>query len=297
MSKKLNPEFIQSQYKKHSLILLEEYKGRQTKHLTKCWCGQDFYSYPFNVMKDVTTRCGNHRQNVLQAQKKIGLKIGKLTIVGKEYGKRGYQVVCSCDPNRIYNMDYGKIINSKNPMCVQCYNNHLSHKYGDNLIGETNGKLTVLSLSPEKDNIGLKLICSCQCGNQYVCHAIHWRQKRIFSCGNCGIYRNGVATSYLALQIDEIISKKYKTIHNYNIIKKFNIDIFIQDYKIVVEIDNVFWHKDPIKDKIKHKKILDLYYKLLVISNKNNIPTKQEIFEAIDTLIHTDLNYVEILCK
>lgn len=111
------------------------------------------------------------------------------------------------------------------------------------------------------------------------------------TCGNCGVYRNGVKTSQLALNIHHSIDPLEEfSIHNYKTENCGNVDIFIPELNLIIEIDGAYWHKDnEEKDNNKRKRILENGYKLLTIKIGRLIPDK----EIVDKYIFDTIFYKE----
>ena len=73
----------------------------------------------------------------------------------------------------------------------------------------------------------------------------------------------------------------------------------INDCKIDIEYDGCYWHnnsdakrRDIIRDKILQKQYK---FKTLRIKSGYLIPTKQQIIDAVNDLIHNNKNYTHII--
>lgn len=72
--------------------------------------------------------------------------------------------------------------------------------------------------------------------------------------------------------------------------------LIINGNNIDLEYDGWYWHKNrQEEDKRRNYTLLNLGYKVLRIKSKCEIPTKEQIIEAIDTLINEDKHYTEII--
>lgn len=76
----------------------------------------------------------------------------------------------------------------------------------------------------------------------------------------------------------------------------FMLDILVKinDIKIDVEYDGWYWHQDKEKDNKRDKVIGKLGYKILRIRSGNLVPNKEEINDAIQKLLNTNINKIEI---
>lgn len=69
----------------------------------------------------------------------------------------------------------------------------------------------------------------------------------------------------------------------------------VNGYKIDVEYDGAYWHQDEQRDRRRDEFVKSQGYKVLRIKDGHKIPTKEQIIEAIDSLINNDYSYKEIL--
>ena len=66
--------------------------------------------------------------------------------------------------------------------------------------------------------------------------------------------------------------------------------------KIDVEYDGWYWHKDnQERDKRRNYKLLSLGYKILRIKAKREMPTKDDIKNAVNELLNNNKHYIEII--
>lgn len=69
----------------------------------------------------------------------------------------------------------------------------------------------------------------------------------------------------------------------------------IKDCKINIEYDGWYWHKNRLdKDLKRNNFLINRGYKVLRIRSKIELPTKEQIIDAIDYLVEDNHSYVEI---
>ena len=151
------------------------------------------------------------------------------------------------------------------------------------------GKLIALKNTNTKSTGGFYIWkCICDCGRYKNVHTGHLRSRNTKSCGNCGNNVNGVATSFAALSLHDMVDKDRNfTFHNY-MIKSCNtrVDIAIPSMRIIVEYDEWFWHGHHLsEDNIRYKSLLNYGWKVLQIKARNNLPTQQQLDNALFNLL------------
>ena len=70
--------------------------------------------------------------------------------------------------------------------------------------------------------------------------------------------------------------------------------VVVNDIRIDVEYDGEFWHQDKQKDRKRDEFLKSLGYKILRIKSAHNIPSIEELKNAIDILVTTNKKYTEI---
>lgn len=71
--------------------------------------------------------------------------------------------------------------------------------------------------------------------------------------------------------------------------------IEVNDIKIDVEFDGEYWHKNRTQqDCVRDKFIKSQGYKIIRIKGNRQIPTDNDIIEAVDILISTDKNWIKL---
>jgi very-short-patch-repair endonuclease len=71
----------------------------------------------------------------------------------------------------------------------------------------------------------------------------------------------------------------------------------INDCKIDIEYDGIYWHQDYQKDRRRDEFVKSCGYKILRIKSDRHIPALEEIKEKINVLVNTDKQYQEILVQ
>lgn len=131
----------------------------------------------------------------------------------------------------------------------------------------------------------------CSCGNNFTAIAYSVLTGNTKSCGNCRLKRNGVYTSYIALNLhDQIISYGYPTTkkdHNYKTENGKYIDIALPKLKIGIEYEGSYWHyKTRKRDEERYQEIIKLGWKLLIIRSSVDLPSKTRIKNRITKLLN-----------
>lgn len=71
--------------------------------------------------------------------------------------------------------------------------------------------------------------------------------------------------------------------------------IIVKDVKIDIEYDGNYWHKDECRDRKRDEFVKSQGYKILRIKGKNEVPTKEQLINAIDCLVKGNHSYTEII--
>lgn len=239
--------------------------------VAQCKCGT-IWNGIFNHLPKTCGHCDDP---------KIGDKFGRLTII-KVYPSSGggASIVCQCECGNLWT-GQAKLLRSKQvKSCGMCTN----PKIGDKFY-----KLTVCKIYIKR-NQGCSVKCKCDCGKYWKGSACFIKTGSVKSCGNCYNIRNGQKTSFKSLELDNLIQKlNYTTQHNDIIWRngkhKITIDITIPKYKIAIEYDEWVWHGNKIKqDNLRLRKIQRLGWKTLQIKAHRNLPTKQQLINALNFL-------------
>lgn len=112
------------------------------------------------------------------------------------------------------------------------------------------------------------------------------------------MYRNGTTpTSQQQIQLHKMVQQKYPSAELNYPFSLCSLDIFvcINDIKIDIEYDGWYWHQDKHKDLKRDKYLQSKNFKILRIRSGTQLPTEQELFEAIDYLVNTEHHFKEII--
>jgi hypothetical protein len=109
-------------------------------------------------------------------------------------------------------------------------------------------------ISVDSDN---KYIISCTKGHTYsITNDVLYKRVNVYNVEPCTICNKIDNFSYKELELYDFIKSIYNGVVLRNVrdvIKPYEIDIFIPDLKIGIEFNGVFWHSDRYKDKDYHK--------------------------------------------
>lgn len=70
--------------------------------------------------------------------------------------------------------------------------------------------------------------------------------------------------------------------------------IDVEGIKIDIEYDGAYWHQDAQKDRRRDYYVSSQGYKILRILGENDVPSKEEIQQAIHILLTTNKNFIKI---
>jgi very-short-patch-repair endonuclease len=241
----------------------------------QCDCGNTLDHYNFYKIKSGNTKSCGHCDDP-----KIGDKFDKLTVIKViSSPTSSCSVQCQCDCGELCG-----------PYKASCLKNGYAKSCGhcnDPKIGDKFGRLTVTEVIPSS-SYGCSVKCQCDCGKSCgPYHASTLNNGHTKSCGNCQLLRNGRATSYIAIELHDIIEKtlNQKCKHNYYINGKC-VDIVCPQLKIAVEFDGYYWHRvynDTTESEfLRDKSIKKAGYKLLRIrSGGRDIPTEKQLRKVL----------------
>ena len=104
-------------------------------------------------------------------------------------------------------------------------------------------------------------------------------------------------TSKQQLQLYEIIKEEYSNAElNYPFsLCSLDILLCVNNIKIDIEYDGWYFHQDKHKDLKRYKFLQSNGFKTLRIKSAYLLPSKQELFDAIDYLINTEHHFKEII--
>lgn len=225
-----------------------------------------------------------------------GQKFGKLTILSY-IDKRIW--LCQCDCGNICEVHGGQLKTNRTKSCG-CLRKELAKSRASSSCGKRsirfkdreNKIVNGIKFIEYHKSVGNKTIwkLKCKCGKIFEHTPYTIESGKVRSCGYCGNFRNGIATSYKAIQIHTIINRG---IHNYKSHCGAIIDIaFVKNgKKVAVEYDEWYWHGDKQEeDKKRINKLISNGWKILQIKANKNIPSEEEIHDSIRELINNDIN-------
>lgn len=110
---------------------------------------------------------------------------------------------------------------------------------------------------------------------------------------------NGTAkTSKPQLQLCQKLKEIYGNCELNKACVYYSLDCVIEvnGVKIDIEFDGEYWHRNrEQQDYVRDKFIKSQGYKIIRIKGNRQIPTDEEIINAVDTLIATDRNWIKII--
>lgn len=183
---------------------------------------------------------------------------------------------------KITNLDrYGFDVPSKNPLVKEKVKQTNIKKFG----------VSNYSMTEEcKDKI--KATNLQKYGYEYVLQVPEIREKISNSLLNNGTCK----TSKQQLELFNLLNEMYGNC-------KLNLPcgcnsldcvVDIDGVKIDIEYDGWYWHQDEQRDRRRDEYVKSCGYKILRIVGEKNIPTKQELKEAIDKLVLTEYKFYKI---
>lgn len=98
-------------------------------------------------------------------------------------------------------------------------------------------------------------------------------------------------------QVHTMVQEKYPEAQLNYPVAPFSLDVFIcvNDVKIDIEYDGSHWHQDQQRDIKRDKTLQSQGFKTIRIRSGRLVPSKQELFDAIDCLANTDRRFIEII--
>lgn len=301
-------EYIKEYLLSKNLILLEQYTHSHNKHKIKCYCGKVFKTTIKLILSGNTRSCGCHFSKIISDRSRKSLlnqKFERLLVIDFASVDKHQKCVwkCKCDCGKIKNVNGGALIQGETKSCG-CLQKDIMHNM--HFIDITNnqqkfGKLTAKKYLYSKKNNNIWK-CLCKCGKFTKISYSHFVSEHIKSCGNCCEYRNGIKTSFIALDLHQkLIEAGYPTqdkYHNYKTKSGYYIDIALSSLKIAIEYDGWYYHKKyKKKNDIKRSKQLRKEgWKILRIRSKALLPKMSTINIRIEKLKNNS-NYEVITCK
>lgn len=236
--------------KKVGTLTVIEYIGDR-KWKCICDCGRTTIKTQ-TQLKNENVSCGcmlnqNKRKDL------TGMTFGKLKVVKyNTYSK--YLCICECGNYR--EVSTSDLLSGKVTECTECTAKRVQKSYEDkriDLTGQKFGDLEVLSYIQNKH----KWKCRCSCGKEIEVYGQHLRVGDTHSCGCKFGLKNSNYRSYLEVDILSYI----KSIYNKEIVQNHRgilgdnkeVDIYIPDLKLGIEVNGIFWHNDDAVSKDYHQ--------------------------------------------
>lgn len=302
-SNKLTQEQAEKKALEKGFILISKYNGVESIVTAICpICKKEFKTKFKNIRGTKAAKsCGCVKDTYFR----VKTKSLKHSEVEKRLKEKGFELLSIYSGNRhkittkcpfcqkIFQTDYPSIIKGHTTSCGCNFNTARLARVKNEVLGKTHGLLTALEVAFNK-NSNTYYKCQCKCGKIKYLTASSFRIN--LGCGNCLLYKNGKRCSKLQLDLFKSLNRG---VLNFRV-NKYLLDIaFVQNnHKICIEYDSWYWHQYCIeKDKRKIKYLLDNKWKCLIIKSMNTIAQKQEIIEAINKLLYTNTNYIEIVMK
>lgn len=282
---------------------IEPYRNSKVPTLYKCSeCDQQWKIRPIDVWCkkiNICSECGHIRSGKCrtlsqeEAERK-SLSVGIKMIEDYQNSSTKINFICPVCQN-IFSTYPNNVWTKKTTKCQRCAN---TAKYtqeeakakslfvGIEMVGEYQG-------SYHKINFRCPV-----CNNIFITHPHNIWTQNTKSCGNCQLKRNGITTSYKALELHDQIIKHGR--HNHKIIidnKTIYIDIagVWNGKKIAIEYDEWFNHGYKTqKDLLRLRKLQKRGWKTLRIKAANNLPTQEQLDNAINKLAYTKSKSVTI---
>lgn len=113
------------------------------------------------------------------------------------------------------------------------------------------------------------------------------------------LYENGTCpTSKQQLKVFDSLKEIFKNVYLNYPVGHCNLDCYLEinNCKIDIEYDGEFWHKNrKEQDKRRDYYFVRRGYKILRIKGNNEVPSKEQLINAIDYLVKGNHSYAEII--
>lgn len=183
-------------------------------------------------------------------------------------------------------------------ICDKCGNESgMEYRQYIRACGHFNGKFYCHMCNGTIDSVVEKRRKTClkKYGVENPMQVKHIREKQ-----NTIMCNNGtVPTSSQQIAIFNMLNDTYDQCYlNYQL-SDLSLDcvVNINDCKIDIEYDGIYWHQDYQKDRRRDEFVKSCGYKILRIKSDRHIPALEEIKEKINVLVNTDKQYQEILVQ
>lgn len=273
-------------------------KGTIPYFICKCDCGTIKEVSCSNLVRGKSKSCGCikvKRQRQKIANELEGRQFGDLKVICFEGVDKFQHTLwkCKCSCGNFKTIPRSALVTGNTKTCGCSHSKEVAGlRNRINISGKKFGKLRVINYSHSIPNIknGIKKSstaywdCICDCGNTTTVDGRSLRHKDIVCCGTCQLRRKGVKTSSKALELNNIIGRG---IHNYKTKLGPCLDIALVNngQKVGIEYDEWYWHGGRQKeDAVRIQKLLESGWKIIQIKASQNLPTLEQINEALNAL-------------
>ena len=275
----------------------------RTYWLCSCTCGNETVVSRNALVSGKTKSCGCIRKekNKERFFKDItNQKFGRLTAIRPiRQVDRTYIWECKCSCGQVVELKINTLTTGHTKSCG-CYRIDLDRaKLKKRMIGVKSGNLEVIDYSHSKKCKGgshAHWVCLCKCGNYTTASTGQLLSKKglnVKSCGNCGLFVNGVRVSYKQLELHRLIGKGHVNFQS----GRYFIDIALLygGCKIAIEYNGQYWHKRyGERDKHRQQVLINGGWKVLNINSNYSLPTIGQVYQGIDDLIYSDKKVIDI---
>ena len=204
------------------------------KVLCECSCGKRKYVNIYTLNNGSSTNCG-HLKNIDRLQDLTGMQFGKLKVIRHIKGSK-WLCKCSCGNDKI--ADRNKLLNGVTTNCGCTPRSDIK-----DLAGKEFGKLKVKKYVGNK-----KWLCECECGNTKIVRAANLLNGSTKSCG-C-LITDG--SSFCEKEVADLFPNCVR--NDRTIIPPQELDIYLPDKKIAIEVNGDYWHSSYMKDSTYHQR-------------------------------------------
>lgn len=257
------------------------------KLICRCSCGNTKEILSHSVVSGSTLSCGCLiSSGYTSLDKYIGQRFNRLVVTGitdRIYTKKSVyrKVICKCDCGNTSEVRTGDLLSGKLFSCG-CKRDENSAQIRNCLLGKKFGKLTAIDrIQNNKNYYCILYKLECECGRTTKVSSSNLVKKNgQKSCGKCGLFRNGVKTSQIALDLHVLIGIGEHNHYTGVLLngRDINVDIGIPEEKIAIEYDGSYWHNNSEeRDKAKTKVLVDNGWGVLRVKSTVGLPTKKEL--------------------
>lgn len=150
-------------------------------------------------------------------------------------------------------------------ICERCYNKG-GYKLNLEEIKDKINSIGIQLLSKNYNNNRQKLELKCKCGNIFYKNLNKLLQGKQTECRDCSKKNNKFEKEILLILQKDLQIKNIKS-YDRLILKPYELDFYLEDYKIAIECNGDFWHMNPNKfkstdrNKVNNKLAKDIWDK------------------------------------